>query len=69
MRPSGAPGSLVATYPAAALGLEGEPLTVRITIDGTTVTFRYEATTEGHETSSTTTIGPAEADPITAPAS
>lgn len=66
---SGASGSLLATYPAAALGLEGEPLTVQITIDGTTVTFRYTASTEGHDTSSTTTIRPAKPDPITAPAS
>jgi hypothetical protein len=65
---SDGPASLLATYPAAALGLEGEPLTVRITIDATTVTFRYEAATEGHDTSSTTTIRPAKADPITAPA-
>jgi hypothetical protein len=62
------PGALVATYPAAALGLEGAPLTVQITIAGRTVTFRYTATTEGHETSSTTTIGPGSAEPITAPA-
>lgn len=56
-----------ATYPAAALGLEGDPVTVTITLADDTVVFRYDATTDGHRTSSTTTIRPAPADPIAAP--
>ena len=61
--------TFTATYPATALGLEGDPLTVTITIEGDTVTFRYAATAAGRETESTTTIRPAPADPITAPGS
>jgi len=67
--PAAGGSSFSATYPATALGLEGDPLTVAITVDGDAVTFRYEATTAGRATSSTTTIRPAPADPITAPAS
>lgn len=59
--------SLDATYPAAALGLTGDPVAVTITIDGTGLTFRYQATTSGHTTSSTTTLRPSPADPIVAP--
>lgn len=65
----GAAGAtFTATYPAKALGLDGEPLTVTITIDGDAVTFHYEATTSGRRTESTTTIRPGTAEPITAPA-
>ena len=60
--------TFTATYPAKALGLEGDPLRVTITVQDQTLTFRYEATTTGHATSSTTTIRPAPADPIKAPA-
>jgi hypothetical protein len=62
-------GTFTATYPATALGLEGDPLTVTITIEGDAVTFSYAATTAGHQTESTTTIRPAAADPIKAPGS
>jgi hypothetical protein len=60
--------SFAATYPAAALGLEGDPVAVAITVEGTAVTFRYESTTSGHRTLSTTTLRPSTADPIVAPA-
>ena len=60
--------SFKATYPARALGLEGDPLAVTITVRDDTVTFRYEATTAGRATSSTTTIRAAPADPIKTPA-
>ena len=59
--------SFTATYPAAALGLQGDPLTVTISVKDDGVTFRYEASNGGRATSSTTTIRPAAADPITAP--
>ena len=65
--PDAGPDTFSATYPAEALGLDGDPLTVTITIAGDTVTFRYAATTAGQPTESTTTIRPAAADPITAP--
>jgi len=61
------PMSFAATYPAAALGLEGDPVAVAITVEGSTVTFRYELTTSGHRTSSATTLRPSTADPIVAP--
>jgi len=64
---TGGQTSFKATYPAKALGLEGDPVTVTITVNGDTMTFRYEATTAGRQTTSTTTIRPAPADPITAP--
>ena len=57
-----------ATYPATALGLDGDPVAVSITLAADTVVFRYDATTDGHRTSSTTTVRPAPADPIAAPA-
>jgi len=66
---AGADSAFRATYPAKALGLDGDPLTVTITVKGNTMTFRYEATTGGHRTSSTTTIKPAPADPIKGPGS
>ncbi len=62
------PSVFQATYPATALGLEGDPVSVTITLADDTVVFRYDATTDGHRTSSTTTIRPAPADPIAAPA-
>ena len=66
--PTGAgPDTFTATYPAKALGLDGDPLTVTITIVGDSVTFRYAATTAGQQSESTTTIRPAAADPISAP--
>jgi hypothetical protein len=64
--PSGA-ATLVATYPAAALGLAGDPVTVTITL-GAAVTFRYEADASGHPTTSETIIRPpVSQDPIVAP--
>ena len=50
--------TLEATYPAAALGLEGDPVKVLITIDGSVVTFRYEQKSGGHVVVSTTTVRP-----------
>lgn len=61
------PTSFKATYSAASLGLEGNPVVVTISLDGPAVTFRYEATTGGRQTSSTTTLRPGSADPIVAP--
>jgi hypothetical protein len=66
--PTGAAFAFRATYPASALGLEGDALTVSVTVAGDAVTFRYEMTTAGHRTASTTTIRPAPADPIKGPA-
>lgn len=64
--PSGA-ATLVATYPATALGLGGDPVTVGITL-GAAVTFRYQADASGHPTTSETIIRPAASeDPIVAP--
>lgn len=61
------PTHLVATYPAASLGLEGDPVTVTITL-GAAVTFRYEVDAGGHPTISETTIRPTTStEPITAP--
>lgn len=60
--------TLVATYPAAALGLEGDPVTVSITL-GDVITFRYERETAGHATVSQTIIRAAtNLEPISAPA-
>ena len=59
--------TLVATYPAAALGLRGDPVTVTITADEDAVRFTYEATASGRAMSSTTTLRAAPADPIGAP--
>ena len=64
--PSGG-ATLLATYPASALGLEGDPVSVTIVI-GEAVTFRYESEAGGHVTVSETTIRPAtNLEPITAP--
>lgn len=60
--------SLDATYPAAALGLTGDPVAVTITLDAAGVTFSYQATQSGHKTISTTTLRPGSADPIVPPA-
>jgi hypothetical protein len=59
--------TFTATYPAATLGLTGDPVTVTITADGQGVTFTYEATTSGRKTVSTTTLRPSAGDPIVAP--
>ncbi len=65
--PTGA-ATLVATYPAVALGLEGDAVTVTITL-GAAVTFRYQGEAGGHATVSETIIHPAaNREPITAPA-
>jgi len=66
---SPAPGAtmLAATYAAAALGLDGDPVPVTITIETGQVTFRYEATSGGHDVVSTTTFRAASATPAVAP--
>lgn len=65
---SRAPDTLRATYPAAAFGLEGDPITVEIMLDGSSATFTYETETAGRPTVSTTTIGPTtQLDPIVPP--
>jgi hypothetical protein len=61
--------TLTATYPAAALGLTGDPVTVTITTEAQGVTFTYEAASSGHKTASTTTLRPSTADPIVTPGS
>jgi hypothetical protein len=63
----GTPGTFTATYAAKALGLTGGPVTVTISIVGNVLTFRYDATSAGHATSSLTTLRPGPADPIKAP--
>ncbi len=60
---------LAAIYPAAALGLTGDPITVTVTIGSSAVRFSYSVTTAGKTSISTTTLRPGTADPITAPAS
>lgn len=66
---AGLPGgsSFRATYPAAALGLAGDPVAVTIEVTGATVTFRYEASASGRRTSSVTTLRPGSSDPIVSP--
>lgn len=65
---AGSPNTLTATYPAAVLGLEGDPVTVEIQIDEASVTFTYETVAAGHPTTSATRIGPTtQLDPIVAP--
>jgi hypothetical protein len=67
-RRPGDPGLLRATYSAAALGLEGDPVTVEISIDGDAVTFRYATTSGGRSVASTTVLRPAtDPTPIVAP--
>jgi hypothetical protein len=62
-------GALEATYPAAALGLEGDPVTVSITIAGSEVAFSYQQAASGRTVVSTTLLRPAtDTTPITAPA-
>ena len=63
----GGSSGLTATYPAAALGLTGDPVTVTITTDARGVTFTYETTVSGRKTTSTTTLRPSAGDPIVAP--
>ena len=65
---SGSGATLSAVYPAAALGLTGDPITVAITIQASDVKFAYTVTTSGKTTISTTTLQPGTNDPITAPA-
>lgn len=66
---SGATTSLQATYDAKALGLEGDPVSVVVTIDGSVITFRYEKTTSGRAVVSTTVLRPAtDTAPIATPA-
>jgi hypothetical protein len=60
--------TIQATYPAAALGLTGAPAAVDIRIEGASVTFRYEQSSNGHHVVSTTTLGPGtDTAPIVAP--
>jgi hypothetical protein len=60
--------TLRATYPAAALGLEGDPITVEITLDQSSVTFTYRVEAAGHLSVSATTVRPSTVqDPIVAP--
>jgi hypothetical protein len=51
--------TLNATYAATALGLTGDPVKVTISIDGSTVTFRYERAESGRAVVSLTTLRPA----------
>ena len=69
LTPVGSDGATMeATYPAAAFGLQGDPVTVSIQIAGATVTFTYRQNTKGHAVVSTTMIRPAtDPAPITAP--
>jgi hypothetical protein len=60
--------TFTATYAAATLGLTGDPVTVTITVDGTSVRFTYEASASGRKMTSTTTLRPAAGDAIVAPA-
>jgi len=75
--PSASPGAggspsavlhLTAVYPAAALGLSGDPVTVTIVIDAGSLTFRYE-TTVGEKPASSVTVlhAAATSDPIVPP--
>jgi hypothetical protein len=62
------PDTFRATYPAAALGLEGDPVTVEITLDGSSATFTYQTDIAGHPAVSQTRIAPTtQLDPIVAP--
>ncbi len=54
---------LDATYPAAALGLTGDPVAVKITIDGSVVTFQYAGESGGHRTTSVTALKPGSSTP------
>jgi hypothetical protein len=63
------PGTvLVATYPAAAFGLTGDPVRATVTLGASEVTVGYSVTASGHTTQATTTLKPAAAEPIAAPA-
>ena len=64
----GGTATFTAIYPAATLGLTGDPVTVTIATDADGVSFSYETTASGRKTVSTTTLRPAAADPIVAPA-
>jgi hypothetical protein len=59
---------LSAVYPAASLGLTGDPVTVTVVIDGDSLTFRYETKVGVSPASSVTVLKPATStDPIVAP--
>jgi hypothetical protein len=62
--------NLRATYPAAALGLSGDPVTVDLTLGGDgSVTATYRASTPAGEAVSETLMTPAaNLEPVTAPA-
>jgi hypothetical protein len=65
----GVAATLQATYAAAALGLEGDPVAVLVTIEGSVVTFRYEQKSSGRAVVSTTVLRPAtNTTPIATPA-
>ena len=67
--PGGGVLTLEATYDAEALGLEGDPVKVRVTIEGAVITFRYEQTSSGRAVVSTTILRPAtDTTPIASPA-
>jgi hypothetical protein len=67
--PSDGALTLEATYEAEALGLEGDPVKVTITIEGPVITFRYEQTSSGRSVVSTTVLRPAtDTTPIASPA-
>lgn len=60
---------LYATYAAAALGLEGTPVSVEVRVEGKQVTFRYTAQTGTHHTESVTVFQPTpNPSPVEAPA-
>ena len=59
--------ALNATYAAAALGLQGDPVPVSITIDSSGVTFRYQVTNAGHQIVSMTVIRAASPTPQVTP--
>jgi hypothetical protein len=50
--------SLTATYPAEALGLTGDPITVSLEIDGSTITARYDTLVGDRSASSVTVMRP-----------
>jgi hypothetical protein len=59
--------TFTATYPAATLGLTGDPVAVTITVDGQGVRFTYETEVSGRMMASSTTLRPSAGDPIVAP--
>lgn len=62
------PDTFRATYLAAALGLAGDPVSVEITLDGSSATFTYQTDMAAHPAVSQTRIAPTtQLDPIVAP--